>query len=55
VVLHKLYADRPEDVADVVVVLTHAQPDLDLIRDWSERLRVTHLLDRCLEAAGEIG
>ena len=53
-ILHKLYAGRPKDIADVVDVLSLARTDLAYIRRWAERMKVVDLLEKCQAAVGEM-
>ena len=53
-ILHKLYAGRPKDIADVVDVLTLAKTDLTYLRRWADEMRVTDLLGKCQAAVDEI-
>ncbi len=54
-ILHKLYAGRLKDLADVVDILTISRVDLGYVRLWAERLKVAEQLDECLQSAGEMG
>ena len=53
-ILLKLIAHRPRDIADVTDILfTQGQLDVDYMRHWAEQLHVADSLERVLEAAAE--
>jgi hypothetical protein len=54
-ILHKLKTGRPRDFEDVLSVIIHQGPRLDLayLRSWAERLGITEELTYCLEQPGQ--
>ena len=52
-ILHKLVAGRPKDLADIQNLLAvQGVPDEDYLRGWARRLSVDDVLDTALEQAG---
>ena len=52
-VLHKLVAGRPKDLADIQNILAvQGLVDAPYLREWAARLRVAERLNECLRQAG---
>ena len=53
-ILLKLVANRPRDIADVIDVLfTQGSLDVEYMRSWAVRLQITESLERVLHDAAE--
>jgi len=52
IVLHKLLAGRPKDMADIQNILAiQGVPDSEYLEEWARRLKVESALDKAIESA----